>query len=37
MYAQESIDLLSKSGIQFQKNLESGIDPMHFAEKLLDN
>lgn len=34
MYAQESIDLLSKSGIQFQKNLESGIDPMHFAELL---
>lgn len=34
MYAQESIDLLSKSGIQFQKSLESGIDPMHFAELL---
>lgn len=34
MYAQESIDLLSKSGIVFQKNLENGIDPMHFAELL---
>lgn len=34
MYAQESIDLLAKSGIVFQKNLESGIDPMHFAELL---
>lgn len=34
MYAQESIDLLSKSGIMFQKNLENGIDPMHFAELL---
>ncbi len=34
MYAQESIDLLAKSGIIFQKNLESGIDPMNFAELL---
>ena len=34
MYAQESIDLLAKSGIQFQKNLENGIDPMNFAELL---
>jgi CCR4-NOT transcription complex subunit 7/8 len=34
MYAQESIDLLAKSGIMFQKNLENGIDPMHFAELL---
>ena len=34
MYAQESIDLLAKSGILFQKNLENGIDPMHFAELL---
>ena len=34
MYAQESIDLLAKSGIMFQKNTESGIDPMHFAELL---
>ena len=34
MYAQESIDLLSKSGIIFQKNLENGIDPSHFAELL---
>lgn len=34
MYAQESIDLLAKSGIMFQKNLENGIDPTHFAELL---
>jgi len=34
MYAQESIDLLAKSGIMFQKNTENGIDPMHFAELL---
>ena len=34
MYAQESIDLLSKSGIQFPKHLENGIDPTNFAELL---
>ena len=34
MYAQESIDLLAKSGIMFQKNTENGIDPMQFAELL---
>jgi CCR4-NOT transcription complex subunit 7/8 len=34
MYAQESIDLLSKSGIQFPKHLENGIDPSYFAELL---
>jgi CCR4-NOT transcription complex subunit 7/8 len=34
MYSQESIDLLSKSGIQFQKHLENGIDPLNFAELL---
>ena len=34
MYAQESIDLLSKSGIQFPKHLECGIDPLNFAELL---
>jgi CCR4-NOT transcription complex subunit 7/8 len=34
MYAQESIDLLSKSGIQFPKHLECGIDPANFAELL---
>ena len=34
MYAQESIDLLAKSGIMFQKNTENGIDPMQCAELL---
>lgn len=34
MYAQESIELLGKSGIQFQKHLENGIDPQVFAELL---
>lgn len=34
MYAQESIDLLDKSGIKFQKHLENGIDPLIFAELL---
>ncbi|KAI9480178.1 CCR4-NOT core DEDD RNase subunit [Coemansia sp. RSA 989] len=37
MYAQESIDLLSKSGIDFRKNEEFGIDAFHFGELLTDS
>lgn len=35
MYAQDSIDLLKNSGIQFKKHEEEGIDPMEFAELLM--
>ncbi|XP_052795376.1 CCR4-NOT transcription complex subunit 7-like [Mya arenaria] len=35
MYAQESIDLLQKSGIQFKKHEEEGIDIFTFAEMLM--
>jgi len=35
MYAQDSIDLLQKSGIQFKKHEEEGIDVMDFAEALM--
>lgn len=35
MYAQDSIDLLTSSGIQFKKHDEEGIDPYHFAEILM--
>lgn len=35
MYAQDSIDLLTNSGIQFKKHEEDGIDPMDFAELLM--
>ena len=34
MYAQDSIELLQKSGIQFKKHEEDGIDPHLFAELL---
>ncbi|CAF2992355.1 unnamed protein product [Rotaria socialis] len=34
MYAQDSIELLQKSGIQFKKHEEEGIDPHLFAELL---
>ncbi|KAJ1959770.1 CCR4-NOT core DEDD RNase subunit [Dipsacomyces acuminosporus] len=37
MYAQESIDLLTKSGIDFLKNEEFGIDVLHFGELLTDS
>ncbi|KAI8321240.1 CAF1-domain-containing protein [Martensiomyces pterosporus] len=37
MYAQESIDLLTKSGIDFLKNEEFGIDALHFGELLTDS
>lgn len=32
MYAQDSIDLLQKSGIQFRKHDDEGIEPFQFAE-----
>lgn len=35
MYAQDSIDLLQNSGIQFKKHEEEGIDPIDFAELLM--
>jgi hypothetical protein len=35
MYAQDSIDLLQNSGIQFKKHEEEGIDPLDFAELLM--
>jgi CCR4-NOT transcription complex subunit 7/8 len=35
MYAQDSIDLLTNSGIQFKKHEEDGIDPFEFAELLM--
>ncbi|KAJ1823157.1 CCR4-NOT core DEDD RNase subunit [Coemansia sp. RSA 2599] len=37
MYAQESIDLLTKSGIDFGKHDEYGIDAFHFGELLTDS
>ncbi|KAJ2229442.1 CCR4-NOT core DEDD RNase subunit [Coemansia sp. RSA 1722] len=37
MYAQESIDLLTKSGIDFAKHDEYGIDALHFGELLTDS
>lgn len=35
MYAQDSIDLLQNSGIQFKKHEEEGIDPLDFSELLM--
>ena len=35
MYAQDSIDLLQNSGIQFKKHEEEGIDSLEFAELLM--
>lgn len=35
MFAQDSIDLLKNSGIQFDKHEEEGIDPYEFAELLM--
>jgi len=35
MFAQDSIDLLKNSGIQFDKHEEDGIDPYDFAELLM--
>lgn len=35
MYAEDSVDLLQTSGIQFEKHEQEGIDPMLFAEMML--
>jgi len=35
MYAEDSIDLLQKSGIQFAKSENDGIDHVTFAELLI--
>eukprot|EP01027_Heterolobosea_sp_BB2_P016543 GEZU01023544.1.p1 GENE.GEZU01023544.1~~GEZU01023544.1.p1 ORF type:complete len:270 (-),score=10.66 GEZU01023544.1:236-1045(-) len=35
MYAQDSIDLLTKSGIDFKKNEEHGIDVVEFGELMM--
>jgi len=35
MYAEDSVDLLQNSGIQFEKHEQEGIDPNHFAEIML--
>jgi len=35
IYAQDSIDLLTRSGIDFSRHEERGIDPTHFAELLI--
>ncbi|KAM0933858.1 putative poly(A)-specific ribonuclease [Dioscorea sansibarensis] len=37
IYAHDSIDLLTSSGIDFQKNREKGIDSMRFAELLMSS
>ena len=37
MYAQDSIDLLTKSGIDFKKHEEFGIDIEHFGELLISS
>lgn len=37
MYAQDSIDLLTKSGIDFQKHKDYGIDVEHFGELLISS
>jgi len=35
MYAEDSVDLLQNSGIQFEKHETEGIDPIAFAELML--
>jgi len=35
LYAEDSIDLLQNSGIEFEKHSSLGIEPSHFAEMLL--
>ena len=37
MYAQDSIELLTKSGIDFKKHEEHGIDVEHFGELLISS
>ncbi len=35
MYAEDSVDLLQNSGIQFEKHEQEGINPNNFAEKMI--
>lgn len=35
MYAEDSVDLLQNSGIQFEKHEQEGIDPLLFAETMI--
>lgn len=35
VYAQDSIELLTRSGIDFRRHEEQGIDPHHFAELIM--
>ena len=37
MYAQDSIDLLRRAGIDFTKHEEKGIDVLHFGELLMSS
>lgn len=37
MYAQDSIDLLQNSGLQFREHEEQGIEPIEFAELLMSS
>ncbi len=37
MYAQDSIELLAKSGIDFQQHEEHGIDVQEFGELLISS
>lgn len=37
MYAQDSIDLLQKSGLDFKKHEDYGIDVEHFGELLMSS
>lgn len=37
MYAQDSIDLLQNSGLQFREHEEHGIEPIEFAELLMSS
>lgn len=37
MFAQDSIDMLQKSGIDFQKHAQYGIDIQHFGELLMSS
>jgi CCR4-NOT transcription complex subunit 7/8 len=37
MYAQDSIDLLAKAGLDFQKHEERGIEVDHFGELLISS
>lgn len=37
MYAQDSIDLLAKSGIDFKRHYERGIDVLEFGEVMMSS